>query len=1304
MPALPYAFVTDGDDYISTAALKTMQQAMDMRGTKCYYKPNVKELKRQFEEVRELGPGSAEEWIKGLDVRGKERLQDAIRWEQWEARGCLRKVNSRPNPKGASAARKGPNPNVQAFGVTSFVSGPAAQVSSHSVLPSPATPVGHVSPDSFSGKARNFVPSHGDESQDFNPHDSHDNQSHAVYPQNGLPQRPHVQIPYVRQERSIRDVNEAKAARRAEIEKRCMALDPPIGAKVLRHMDSFQAALQISTPLTESAWEVLKPRLLTQRESAEKLERERMEHLRQSHAKSEERKQQEFAVRESKEVSDREWEATQGPIRESLARYADEIISSQWSHGAAISKQNCSKFAADVLLHAYRRFYEDVNHEEIHRTSDQPFGSDTTAELPSRKVVLEDMKWLFDNKVRSLTERYQKELFLCNGCEGNFKLYGFEAVIQHYAAKHTSDLSFGNVVVHWRAEWPEKPPFHPNPSLAKSALYAIPAPITTTAPSPYTRSIQSTVVHGNTGQFPKPPLAAPTVFPMQVDSGTTNIQFSQPYPRNQGEMLGPSLGPYHHSTFSEYHADSSGFQSGYTPYGTSEAVPQPQVMAEYGPAPGYTSNGPPMQAWPSQSNYVVSAPGTHSSFQNQDLYQRQMSAMAKIAREIWFGTSGIKDFTQSVRIFVVIQHVVSRFVKLFTNEPSISMFIDGLDHNPLMRPVRSLNGLACNSCRVIENSSGYGSQEPYSMGERKLFTLPHLLNHFRSVHLENSRPTVDSQTGKESPRLDWKRDMVELPETDVIADLINAPGMNNSKLQLIASVFPGVFPDPLPPMGTVKNAGPLSKYKPENGQPSHPRHFVDTDLERAQLPEYTENIFKNDAPSRPDSARMSPPSSMRTSEPPGEDEYDPHRPAYLGRIVESYQAGHALSKSGSQAKRTNEETRFVPKSRSPDPGLDRSSRSKGCAEGAYGDQLLRHHDRSAPRSMNGSIEDIHRDLRFDRSTRNDLEGDYIKAGEVNTSFKSNLDDELSKGEVAAADKFLNDLRPVIRPTDRPNEDTQRFRQTHSTLMAREQPGSEDLPWTRSGHGDGYLPRGYNGAIDRARSKSPIDMERLHLRVSSRSRFSRSPSEHVSTDLPQKFPVPPRYLYVGDQSRAHRTSVHDFESHGVRLLHPRDRDLGNQRAGRDEQRWLQIHGRDPSMSPPSNRRDYYDDRGGGPILRVHSPPEPVYSEYVPQRVVQHVVPRSSEGSSRDVDYPEPGERRVEYIPVQGEAYRPRSGRYILTHQTGQRSPSEYVHFERSRESRRLHERDLPIFIDKPRQFDTRTGRPIATEAVERRDYR
>jgi hypothetical protein len=90
---------------------------------------------------------------------------------------------------------------------------------------------------------------------------------------------PHIQP---RRQRTREEVAQIKAARRVEIERRCLQLDPPITASVLAHMPSFQAAIQIIQPLDDGAWEVLKPRLLSHWEAAEWREYERIAQTRET--------------------------------------------------------------------------------------------------------------------------------------------------------------------------------------------------------------------------------------------------------------------------------------------------------------------------------------------------------------------------------------------------------------------------------------------------------------------------------------------------------------------------------------------------------------------------------------------------------------------------------------------------------------------------------------------------------------------------------------------------------------------------------------------------------------------------------------------------------------------------------------------------------------------------------------------------------------------------------------------------------------------------------------------------------------
>ena len=667
-------------------------------------------------------------------------------------------------------------------------------------------------------------------------------------------------------------------------------------------MESFQAAKQITQPLTEQAWEILKPRLLAQRPYAERKERERVQQTEALAEEYKQRRQQEAQLKETKENFDREWETFQSPVRSRIGALADEIIETRWTGARSLTKDISPKFAADVLVNVRQRFYAEIAQEdEAALSSGRPVKGDPLNGPPTRKLILENMKYIFDTKIKPLTDHFQRELFLCNGCEGKF--YGFEGVIQHYAAKHTNTLSMGNIVVHWRAEWPENPPFNPNPSVAKSAYYKVPTPAGPTQ-NPSVRETLGPTNYSLTRETSVP------IMPQRIDHGQySNPRYSTTYAgplsesrsqvfpaQNATYGTGTSYGGYgghaghagHSGTPTPYASISgkyntysnlsqtsgpAGFvssilpQSAYPafatvqPNTTSQAFvsgpnPNSYVSGQY--APSNTANGYPPNHAPNVSNQV------------SDLYQRQMDEMAKHAKDVFTSIGGVKDLPGSVRIYTVIQHTVSRFKATFPNEPNLSMFIDGLDHNAVMRPVRSVNGLGCKTCIKVGTSA-------------KLYTLPHLVNHFRMVHVEGLGLVY-------GPEIDWKRDMIDLPELSIISNLVNAPGMTDTKLSLIASAFPEAFPAALPSLRGRLNTGPLPIYRKELDSlakvPPTVASRPMTDLS-AQF-----QFQSNDQPYiHPNSDYR--PSSRGTSsepmEPPGEDEYDPHRPALLGKtlLVES---------------------------------------------------------------------------------------------------------------------------------------------------------------------------------------------------------------------------------------------------------------------------------------------------------------------------------------------------------------------------------------------------------------------------------
>ncbi|KAK1503385.1 hypothetical protein CTAM01_04697 [Colletotrichum tamarilloi] len=198
-----------------------------------------------------------------------------------------------------------------------------------------------------------------------------------------------------------------KALRRAEIERRAMLLDPPLPPNVVVHMPSFQAAIQITAALDENAWNTLKPKLLSQRADAE---RNINRGLIESRSSSIETK-----VETTREVTDQDWDDIQGPVRARMSKYADEIIRGSWNKGRKVNKENSPRFAAGVLLSVRSRFYADVAKDaaDAIAAGRQPV-VDPQGGPFTQKLTLENMKWVFDMKIKQHTESYRKELFLCN--------------------------------------------------------------------------------------------------------------------------------------------------------------------------------------------------------------------------------------------------------------------------------------------------------------------------------------------------------------------------------------------------------------------------------------------------------------------------------------------------------------------------------------------------------------------------------------------------------------------------------------------------------------------------------------------------------------------------------------------------------------------------------------------------------------------------------------------------------------------------------------------------------------------------
>ncbi|KAK7969781.1 hypothetical protein PG988_008854 [Apiospora saccharicola] len=712
IPALPSVLLTEDTTILSPAALQNGQGQSDLKLTKLFYARHIEELQEEFVAVKAMGLATAEEWLKGLEDRGKELRGDLSRWEKWELAGGIAQMR-----KMQCRAQVEPPQN-----------------SRHDMVPSAAS--SNVSHD---GRAQSST-----------------GQTIPVYTTPPADAQQKSATPHLGHSETQEEIQEMKAARRMEIERRAALLDPPLLPSVLAHIPSFQAALQIIQPLDNNAWDLLKTRLLAQREDAEWRDSQHQKHA--AHPKDarvvvEDRCDVNGAHRESKELVDKDWDDAQAPLRAKISVFADETIKDAWHDGNNVKKDNCPQFAADVLLYVRNRFYAEVTKDvaAAHAAGRKPTRDPADGPF-TQKLTLENMKWLFEVKIKPLTESYRKELFLCNGCDGNSKAYGFEGVIQHYAAKHTSSLSLGNIVVYWRSEWPATPPFHPNP-LSKSTHPAASTP--TSNPGIYQQQYLAHAPFNNLPQAHPPPLQGALGYgapPYRPDYGIPQRPHYPQYPASQPPFPTPSSYiPSCHTSF-----EQPVMPQLYVPPPLAPFYQQQQYLS--GP---YEHNIAAYQR--SQAEY-----GLYSN----DKIRVQLEDLAFNSRDVWMALASLKDLPGNVRVSVVIFHLTKRYRTRFSESPPLAMFIDGLSNKKDMRPVRNVNGLKCKACHLrLDNGAEV---------EMRTFSLPQLANHFQQSH-------VGPFQSSGAPFLDWTVDMIYVPD---LSGIQNMSGMDVREEALVAEAFP----------------------------------------------------------------------------------------------------------------------------------------------------------------------------------------------------------------------------------------------------------------------------------------------------------------------------------------------------------------------------------------------------------------------------------------------------------------------------------------------------------------------------------
>ncbi|KAJ4406728.1 hypothetical protein N0V91_004418 [Didymella pomorum] len=782
-PALPFALITADQNYISAHALQSTTTPANVEIGKYYYKKHVADIMQEMNDALALGPAAAEEWAKGLEARGKQRMKAAEVWERWSVKNKDTKPAA-PVTRLPAAAPRRPSKSPKRQTVSPIIHAP--------VPAKPATPN-----TQFAHRPPTIPPN-------------------VFTPQPGL-----TGSAQPNQQRNLHDANEAKATRKTDIERRCQQMNPPIAPNILRHMDAFKAAIQISQPMNDYAWSVLQPRLIANLPAAQQAEADHVSRVALLPTKTADRRHQDANSKEAKEAMDREWEESQRPIRDRLSVIADDFINRDWDHGKALTYENSPKFAADLLIHVRRTYYEEAN------GSTAALQPSMEGDFSDRRppLVLENMKWVYDNKLKPLTEQYRRELFLCHGtdCDQASRLFGFEGVIQHYGAKHTTTFSSGNIVVAWReAEWPGEPPFHPDPISMKHAPHG---------------SSNATGYGGFYGGFSR---AGPYQY-----AGYNGPYAPPQVPYDYSQAYGASTEghPYHSMGPPGY-----GHHPGGPSYMPSPAMINPAV------AP------PPAMPPPPHGMVDPSSNGEDSNHSTAS-FDKEVSTIIGLAQDMWKQTSGIKDIPNSLRIYVLLHRVISKFHIEFNYEPNLNHFIGALSNHEISKALKNAPGLSCKACQVQSNHHLTGAY--YNKPEeRRTYTVLTLFQHFRSQHLVPNPSGIGY--GQAPTALDWKEDMIELPSERIISGLIHAPGMDDEKLLMIATTFPSLFPHPLPTIGKIEDdgltspasSGPMKDALRASGTPGFAleRSGLNAGASRTESPGPAKPTEDDDAPERPSTA------------------------------------------------------------------------------------------------------------------------------------------------------------------------------------------------------------------------------------------------------------------------------------------------------------------------------------------------------------------------------------------------------------------------------------------------------------------
>ncbi|KDN70138.1 hypothetical protein CSUB01_02494 [Colletotrichum sublineola] len=354
-----------------------------------------------------------------------------------------------------------------------------------------------------------------------------------------------------------------------------------------------------------------------------------------------------------KEVMDKDWDDIQGSVRTQMSNYANAFIRNSRGRGRNVNKENGTRFAADVLLSVRARFYADVAQDAVAAiAAGQPPVVDPSEGPFTQKLALENIKWGFDMKIKRHTEPYRKESFFYDGGDNN-RFYGFEGVIQHYAAKHTKALSLDNL--------PSiRSNHHSSPMLDQ----------------------QNTL--NNTSHAPQNHVGPERPTYSTYDALGRDMPIAPSYHILPRRAPPPSYAPQPVTrTYCRHLTMWTVYAMAPTCFGPYPIIPVPQdysTIITEPPYPNHSHRATFRQGNHHQLPYIAA-----EGIQQPPFYHLQMKGLARCARDLW------NAWTPEILYQYLSRS--KRFRSKFSLAPSFWMFNDGLPSTKQLHSVHNVNGL-----------------------------------------------------------------------------------------------------------------------------------------------------------------------------------------------------------------------------------------------------------------------------------------------------------------------------------------------------------------------------------------------------------------------------------------------------------------------------------------------------------------------------------------------------------------------------------------------------------------------------------